>query len=138
MRCLTPALVLPLLLIAGGSTAAAGSASPHDLTLPCTASDAFLSVAPGDAARPRGPALDSARVLATAPSRQQRSGDGAGESDSRSGACDDAQAGAANAAERACDGPFAVDRCRCERDEGDPDDPDDDVWSCTAFWRCTN
>lgn len=138
MRCRTPALVLPFVLIAGGSAAAAGSAIPHDLTLPCTTSDALLSVATVDAARPRGHALDPVRVLVTAPSRQQRSGDGTGESDSRSGACDDAQAGAANAAERACEGPFTVDRCRCERDDGDPDDPDDDVWSCTAFWRCTN
>ena len=123
MRYVIPALVLLLFVLLGGSNVAAATPSPHDLTPVCTPHVPF-SVATSDAATP--------------PSRQQRSGDGTGESDSRSGACADAQADAASAADRACEGPFAVDRCRCERDARDPDDPDDDVWSCTAYWRCNN
>lgn len=128
MRYVTPSLVLLLFVFLGGSTLAAANPRLQDLTLeptpPCITSHVLLSVATSDAA--------------TAPSRQQRSGDGTGESDSRSGACADAQADAASAADRACEGPFAVDSCRCERDERDPDDPDDDVWSCTAYWRCNS
>lgn len=70
------------------------------------------------------------------PSLQQRSGDGTGEAQSRSDACGDAQRDASDAGERACDGPFRVASCRCDQDERDPDDPDDDVWYCSASWRC--
>ena len=70
------------------------------------------------------------------PSLQQRSGDGTGEASSRSDACGDAQRDASDAGERACDGPFRVAGCRCDQDERDPDDPDDDVWYCSASWRC--
>ncbi len=123
MRYVTSALVMPFFVLASVSTDAAGSSS-HDLTPACITSDSLPSVATAN--------------LAIAPSLQQRSGDGTGESASRSGACADAQEDAARVAERACDGPFSVDSCRCERDEGDPDDPVDDVWSCTAYWRCNN
>lgn len=124
MRYVIPSLVLPLFVLLGASSLAAANPRLQDFTPACIISDVLLSVATSDAAIP--------------PSRQQRSGDGTGESDSRSGACADAQEDAAGAAGRACEGPFDVDSCRCERDERDPDDPSDDVWSCTAYWRCTN
>lgn len=138
MRYVTPTLVLPLLLLASSSTVAANSASLHAPALACSTPGALPSVATADAAWPRGPAPAPTSHPPAAPLRQQRSGDGTGESDSRSAACADAQADAANSAEHACDGPFSVDSCRCERDERDPDDPDDDIWSCTAYWRCPN
>ena len=118
MRYVTSMLVLPLLVLAGGSTAAASSASPHDLALACIAPDALLAVATVDVARPRGTALDPARIPPTAPSRQQQSGE--------------TPPMPQNAPVKGLL-PYTVAVASAMR--ADPDDPDDDVWSYTANCR---
>ena len=136
MQILTTAHALVMWTLAAAAAPAGIGGGPHDLALECQPRPAreLLSVVSVDGVELQEHPL----VLAVITWRQQRSGDGNGEATSRSDACGNAQADPSSSAERACDGPFSVERCRCERDERDRDDPDDDVWNCTAYWSCDN